>query len=429
MKDIKDYYYEYEKIKKSNGIVPAFFHSNIVESLGLQITNDAVRKRFTRILKLSGTQREKAINNLSNLERVRIKNISSNDSTYEEEVTEKGIRLSEAEKMTPYLQFLEENGIRKEDVADVYFKEKSDGIKFTVRMRGSQVDESLFEETAFSEFLKTQSFQLPKKIQQTKTNNVAILNLYDAHCDKLSYLGNGGREELFQNLDVLKSVFSEMLGDVLKHNPQNIIFPIGSDWFNTNGAENMTKNGTPQQITVRWQDSFEAGVDFYRSCIDEIIKHTNVHLLDIAGNHDRDKVYYLGQVIKAIYEKDERVNIILNRHNRKYLYINDILFGFQHGDIGKNKISKLPNVMAVEQPQNWATAKYKLWIMGDRHHKVEYNSFSSVEEGGVEIKFFRPSTTEDQWHFEQMWIGARKSMRGIVYEDGARKIHDCEIIF
>ena len=330
------------------------------------------------------------------------------------------------EHNSDYQKFLVSQNINEEDVTQVYFKENAKGVRFTVQTRHKQKDidnESLYK------FLSTKSFELPPSQEYTPSNTVALLDITDAHIDKMSYVGEGGTTELLNNLRLLKTKFRSLLDDILKEKPETIVFPIGSDFFNTNGSIGETKKGTPQQISVHWEDSFQAGVDFYRSCIDEMITTCNVILVDIGGNHDQDKVFYLGQILKAIYENDERVTMHIGKDRRKYVFVNDILMGFEHGDIAKKKIHKLPNTMAIEQPELWGKAKHRTWILGDIHHKEKYTSLSTLEEQGVEIKFLRPATSADRWHIDNQWNGAKKSLTAIIYQNSAEKIKEIEIFF
>lgn len=327
-----------------------------------------------------------------------------------------------------YEAFLERQQIDEEDVTQVYIKEKAEGkVRFTVQTRHNRSKE-INKETLY-DYLSNNSFTLPKSIKYRATNTLALLDITDAHIDKMDYVGQGGVEELNKNLRLLKRKFRDLLDDILETNPETIVFPVGSDFFNTNGSERATKNGTPQQLSVHWEDSFQAGVDFYRSCIDEMIKTCNVILVDIGGNHDNDKVFYLGQILKAVYESDDRIETYIGKDKRKYIFKNDILLGFEHGDIAKKKIKKLPNTMAIEQPTNWGKAKHRSWILGDIHHKETYTTLSTLEDQGVDIKFLRPATSSDRWHMDEMWIGAKKSITAIIYQNSAEKIKEVEIFF
>lgn len=330
------------------------------------------------------------------------------------------IREDKEPSYTELDEFAEKQGFNPDNASLIWYKNKD--LSVAVKKQQEDIDkEKLYN------YLKDGDFNLPGYKGNPVTNSVAVLNIFDAHVDKVGYVGLGGLHELNENLNILKSSFKRLFDELLKEGPETVIFPVGNDFFNTNGSTPATFKGTPQQIGVHWEDSFQAGVNFYRSVIDYMIQHTNVILVNIPGNHDKTKVFYLGQVLKALYENHPNIECMLDRDNRKYVFKNDILFGFQHGDIAKRKITKLPSVMSIEQAQLWGKASHRVWILGDIHHKEEYTSYSTLEEMGVDIKFLRPSTSADKWHTEEMWIGAKKSISYMLYKNSGEQILENEL--
>lgn len=325
-----------------------------------------------------------------------------------------------------YEKFLKDNGIKEEDVVQVYYKQKANGIRFTVQTRHDKQEEINKED--LYEYLKQYDFNKDNyRANYDPDNTFAVLNLFDAHIDKLSYTGKGGYWEAKANAEYLIQKANILLDNIFEYKPERIILPIGNDFFNTNDANPSTKKGTPQPYTMHWEDGFKLGIWFYRTLIDYIKEFTNVHIVNIPGNHDKDKVYYLGEVMKALYENDNQVTLDLNKDKRKYFYLYNVLIAFGHGDVEKRRIKDLPTAMAIEQPDLWGQAKYRTWILGDIHHSEEYKSLSTLEHNGVDIKFFRPATDSDRWHTEQLWIGSRKSLSYIIYRDNASRITTDEL--
>ena len=326
-----------------------------------------------------------------------------------------------------YKQFLEDNGIDEEDVVQVYYKQKADGIRFTVQTRFSTQPE-LNKET-LAEFLSDYEFESVKPSNTYEPENAfAILNLFDAHIDKLGYTAKGGYWEAKENAKYLLKQADILLQDIVKFKPESIVLPIGNDFFNTNDANPATKRGTYQATTMHWEDSFKIGIWFYRTLINMIIDAgCKVDLINIPGNHDKDKVFHLGEVVKALYEENEHVTLTMNQDKRKYVVKNKVLLGFAHGDIAKKKIKSLPTAMAIEQPQAWGQVNHRCWILGDIHHKEEYSSLQTLEEKGVEIKFLRPATSADKWHTDEMWIGAKKSISYMVYRNSGMRVTQDEL--
>lgn len=321
---------------------------------------------------------------------------------------------------TQYKKFLERNGIKEEDVVNVYYKEKSDGIRFTVQTKSKR--EELVDGEEIYEYLSKYEFKPSPIIDDYKSYQVtAVLNIFDAHIDKLSFTNNG-EVGLQENLDKLYDFFKQLLYGILEHNPSLIIFPIGNDFFNTNGSSGATKAGTPQDTYVGWRESFQAGLEFYRRCIDTITQYTSVYLVDIPGNHDSDQVFYLSQILKAVYEDNTRVLMNFSKSPRKYILTNSVLFGFGHGKTEVKRMKDLPTVMALEVPEHWADAEHRVWILGDKHHSEKYKVIESIEHNGVDIEIFRAASDTDEWHHNQMWIAAKKSISALIYKDSGKRI-------
>lgn len=326
-----------------------------------------------------------------------------------------------------YQQFLSDNGIKEEDVVQVYYKQKADGIRFTVQTRFDK-EQELDKEDLY-DFLSQYNYNNESqdclgypKIKEPD-NSFAVLNLFDCHIDKLSYTGKGGYWEAKENAKYLLSKADELLDEIYSHNVERVILPIGNDFFTVNGFEPTTKKGTPQQTTMAWEDTFKLGIWFYRTLINRIREFTNVHVVSVKGNHDHDSSYYLAQVIEALFENEEDVTLDLNKDKRKYFFLHKVLIMFGHGDVEKRRIKDLPTAMAIECPTQWGEANHRQVILGDVHHKEEYKSLSTLEHNGVEIKFFRPTTNADAWHVDSLWIGSKKSISYIVYKnDGERQL-------
>jgi len=61
--------------------------------------------------------------------------------------------------------------------------------------------------------------------------------------------------------------------------------------------------------------------------------------------------------------------------------------------------------MATEAPQLWADTKYRIFFLGDLHHKIEYKFLRVKDYPGVEVKFLRSVGTSDRWHTDHGYIG------------------------
>lgn len=332
------------------------------------------------------------------------------------------IREGQEPSYTDLDEFAQQQGFDPENASMVWYK--GQGFSVAVKNKKAADPEELLE------FLKDYSYSPPPPTNYYNENRdpvVSSLNLFDAHIDKLSYTGKGGFEEIETNIDVLFQAVAELAKTMRDKKVTHVTFPIGNDFFNTNGSINATKAGTPQSIATQWQRSFEAGVTFYRLCIDYLAQFFNVHIVDIPGNHDEDKVFYLGQVIKAVYEGHSRVTMELNRDVRKYAFFGNVLIGYGHGKREKKNIKNLPSIMSMERPKLWGEAKHRVWILGDIHHKDEFKTQTGFEHNGADIEFFRGACDTDEWHYQEGWIGAKKSVSCIIYSMNGNRIFKDEL--
>jgi len=248
-------------------------------------------------------------------------------------------------------------------------------------------------------------------------NHCAIINLFDAHIDLLTHKSETGKESnLRENIEIFENTFDELLNICKKSMPEQIIIPVGSDFFNTNDNQNMTKRGTPQDVMVKSEEAFIVGIRTYRRCIDKASGIANVYAPIIAGNHDEDKDFYLGQVLKYIYEKNENVTIDDSRLGRKYFRYGKNLFGFAHGNKEWNKIDRLPTIMAEERKRDWANTDYREWFCGDKHHKVEMKFIRVKDMVGVTVRFLRSVGGVSQWSVDGGYIGVPKSAELFIYD-------------
>lgn len=193
----------------------------------------------------------------------------------------------------------------------------------------------------------------------------------DLHLGQLSW----GKETGRQNYDVkiAYSLLIDAVEYIIEHtrqfNVDRIVFPIGNDYFNVNSALNTTFAGTPQDEDCRWQKSFTYGLEMAVEAIDRLQAVAPVDVKIIPGNHDYEKSFYLGEVLRAWYRKCNNVNIDNSPITKKYYSYGNTLIGYTHGN--KIKADKLPLIMATDVPDLWSKSKYREYHVAHFHHKME----------------------------------------------------------
>jgi len=355
---------------------------------------------------------------------IRGTNDSASTSTHKQPATEDSIpRQDEDGKWQTYQEFLDERGITEDDVTSVKFWQTMGGEpRYSVVMKNEEPDIGRQDlEDASVELLrsyKPESIYLPGPTEAQE--KCAIVNLFDAHIDKIALPDEvyGVQHQTIEgNFETLKAKFMAVVESIRHENPEVIFFPVGSDFWNSNGSMNTTKKGTPQRALVPHEVSFRMGVDFYRWCIDILTQISpKVVVISLKGNHDEDPVFYLSQILDITYEDHPRVEVNATRHQRKYFQYGDFGFGFGHGDKEKRQLDRLPLFFAQEGTEIWAATKFREMFFGDLHHRNEYK-FKRARDGvGCYVYFLRSTNEADLWHSDSGWIGIPKAINAFVYQ-------------
>ena len=260
-------------------------------------------------------------------------------------------------------------------------------------------------------------YELPafKAKYDTYNNILALINISDAHIDKLTLVTETGYgSSIDDNVKIFRQKFDEMLTTASAFEPELIVFPVNGDLFNTNDSRNTTKKGTPQDTAVKHHDAFKIGLRLIRECIDKASLVSKVFVPVIRGNHDEDAIYYLGTALEAIYDSHPNVEIESSRMSRKYLKYGQNLLGFAHGDM--EKPDQLPLIMAEEQKYAWADSTYRQWFLGDKHHSQEYIMRRGKDFIGCKVSYLRSITSTDCWHSKSGYIGVPKTTNLFLFD-------------
>lgn len=249
-----------------------------------------------------------------------------------------------------------------------------------------------------------------------KLRYLAVVNLYDAHLDKIPVKSTCGVEStLEENIRLFKEVVTTM-GDTLRGIENNerealdkIILPIGNDLFHTNGFNSLTKKGTQLEYYCNPEEAYYTICDAITWAVQLFSKIAPVKVLMIKGNHDEDKITTLGYWLDRYFQNNENIEVDYTRRQRKYIKYGENLIGFAHGDKEKMKMQQLPLIMAQEAKEYWGNTTHRKMYLGDLHHGFEYQFLKSKDHPGVEVEYLRSCGTTDTWHEDFGWIGVPKT--------------------
>ena len=238
--------------------------------------------------------------------------------------------------------------------------------------------------------------KLPKR--KKKDPHMLEVAIFDAHFGKLAWAPETRSN---YDLEIARTTWLNGVADLVEKTKSfeydEILLPIGNDFFHVNNKMMTTLSGTPQDADGRLQKIFEVGEEAVIRTVDYLRNIAKVKVLYIAGNHDETTSYFLSRVIEAYFKNDRDVTVDSSPLLHKYHRYGATLLGFDHGD--KIKQSKLPMIMSQEQPLLWSETAYREWHTGHLHTKSDTVYQPSQTHDGVTCRRLPSISGTDAWHF------------------------------
>jgi len=242
------------------------------------------------------------------------------------------------------------------------------------------------------------------------------ISLPDLHVGKLTHAPEVGEN---YDLKLAHSIAIEATGNLYAKASafpiEKILLPIGNDFFNVNNALGETAGGTRQDEDGRWKKSFKAGLAIAVEQIEMLRGKVKggIDVMVVAGNHDPERIYYMGCVLEGIYRHTSDVRINNSEPTRKYFRYGTTLLGFTHGHAEKH--AQLPLIMAGERPKDWSETTHREFHLGHFHHRRESRYTAGIETGPVVVRILPSLSTADAWHFQQGYVGSKRSAEAYLY--------------
>lgn len=280
--------------------------------------------------------------------------------------------------------------------------------KRTVELRASSNAKDLIEEA------KSFAPKYPKIKYQKHDNGLLYeLQIPDIHFGRLTWAEESGEN---YDIKIAKQVVNDVVDKLLNYAQHfeidKILIPFGNDYFNVNNTQNTTSHGTPQQEDVRFQKTFRLGRELAVGIVDRCSTIAPVDVLVIPGNHDEERMFYLGDALESWYHANPNVMIYNQAKKRKYYRFGKVLLGFTHGAYEKQ--SKLPLLMAMEASQDWAKSEFREWHLGHQHNKKDVMYFAN-EESGVVVRVLRAVASPDAWTHDHAYVGAERAAESFLW--------------
>lgn len=190
-------------------------------------------------------------------------------------------------------------------------------------------------------------------------------------------------------------------------NVERFIFPVGNDGLNSEGKRKSTTGGTPQEDDVNWQDSFRIYWNCLIASINHLKKIAPVDVIVVNGNHDEERMFYIGDVLMAYYQNSSNVTVNNDGEYRKYYQYGVNMLMWTHGD--KEKHADLPLIMATEEPEMFAKTLFREIHCGHFHKEM------MQEYRGIKVRFLPSLCPLDTWH-KMMGYASLRAGQALIWD-------------
>jgi hypothetical protein len=223
----------------------------------------------------------------------------------------------------------------------------------------------------------------------------------DLHLGKLSWKRESGDDyDLKIAEDLYRKTISEFLDKLHLYNLSidQIIFPVGQDFFHFDTSKGATTKGTVMDTDTRWPKMYEKGMELVVWAIENLRAIAPVKVIYVASNHDRMMSFFLTHHIDAYFRNDKNVTVDSSPYPRK----GKCLIGYSHGSEEGKRI----DVIMQQECAFWDSKgqQWREWHVGHLH------SENVREVGGIKIRNISSITSRDIWHTEHGYNAVRQAL-------------------
>ena len=244
--------------------------------------------------------------------------------------------------------------------------------------------------------------RFPKiKYKPVKNKLMAKVNIHDLHFGKLCW-----KPETGENYD--SKIAAERFMSAINHfihrvkglDISEVWFPVGNDFFNSDGHEMTTTAGTAQHDDGRWQKTYEEGCRLLINGIEMLRREVGpVKVYNVGGNHDRQKSFYATLHIDAYFRNTSDVEVDCSPAKHKCNSFGNVVIMDTHGDKIRGGIKEMDRLFISLYPKQWCDSEYKEVHLGHYHHET------SLEKTKTKIRVMPSMSGTDAWHTECGYVG------------------------
>lgn len=263
------------------------------------------------------------------------------------------------------------------------------------------------------------SIKRPKvaKPKAAKRDTFAVLVVADTHLGKYCWRDGTGHGDY--DIDIaakrVQSAADSLLATCEQYRPERILVAYLGDLFHCDNPGLTTTGGTPLAGSTdgRLQKMIEVGSDCLLWIPERAAAVAPVDGVVVNGNHDETLSWAFQRIMLERFRNDGRVSVSRGYTGRQYVTYGRNLLGLAHGHKAKKK---LPQLMAIERPDDWSRCPYREWHTGHLHHQAAEMVRPIETLDGVIVRTAPSLSTPDDYHATNGWVGQREAMEAFIYD-------------
>lgn len=217
-------------------------------------------------------------------------------------------------------------------------------------------------------------------------------------------------------LDRYESVLTDILDLIHSRQWDQIVIPVGQDFFHNDSIVNPTTTKGTAVDKVDMRRAVKEGRQFITKIIDDSLDYANsVKVFYSAGNHDRSISWMFMQVLLERYGRDIVDDSM--EYRKVFTYGKNSIM-VTHGDSKQATAKNLAHIFPIAFPEEFAQATTREVHSGHLHHESEADIY------GVMVRRLASGGAVDDWTNRQDFIGSHR--RFMIFEwglEGLRSIH------
>lgn len=249
----------------------------------------------------------------------------------------------------------------------------------------------------------------PIKINRVRTRYVkpyvVSWGLWDTHLGMYAWAKETGQSyDLNIAVNRVLNSIDDMVEELKVYPISKIWMPIGNDFMHFDNAQQMTTRAGHQLDTdTRFAKVYEACLFCLAYMIERALEIADsVEGIYVPGNHDKIAAYTLCVALKQRYRNTPGVSIDAGPNPRKYRSHGGTLLGFDHGELGPERLAL---IMPTEAREQFSSATYTEFQVGHTHQRREKVFPTLTPNNGVIVRTNPSLCGTDAWHHGQGFIG------------------------